>query len=51
MSMTRKSLLRSPVNSTSPDVAVTPATSGVGHWLRQRTLPVAASIACSQPLA
>jgi len=34
-----------------PEVAVTPATSGVGHCFFQRIVPVAASIACSQPRA
>src|SRR4030095_16718694 len=47
---TRKLLSRSPVKSTPPDVAVTAATSGVGHCFFQRTVAVVLSIACSPPL-
>src|SRR5882757_6943089 len=50
-SSTRKLLSRSPVNSTPPEVAVTAATSGVGHCFFHRTLPLPLSTAVSHPRA
>src|SRR5215472_16319494 len=45
----RTSPFRSPVNTSPPAVAVTPASIGVGDLYFQRTRPVSASTAVSQP--
>src|SRR5947208_16870976 len=41
---------RSPVTTSPLAVMVAPATSGAGDWYRQRTVPVSASTAVTQPL-
>src|SRR5439155_27220203 len=50
-SSARKSPVSSPVKTSPPAVAVTPATMGFGERYRQRTVPLAASTAVSHPLA
>src|SRR5439155_11138009 len=50
-SSARKSPVSSPVKTSPPAVAVTPATVGLGERYRQRTVPRAASSAVSHPLA